>query len=651
MAVELLKNTGKVFIESAVGSGEIGFIRAMYSSLTSKPILFKVNLSGCKTRNDIDDRIKAGTGVDIATIIKHVKTSEQSHIIDAFILFTSLDDEMSKEAITYLLDITNIASTFGSDIKFIFTSQINISSFREYHVKLNELSIQETGIVLREYINGISNHDINRVHDISDGVVKKLEKIMSYCERSSIEEVLSDDGIFDSIYNDDSVTLATINSIKRLRINPEKENAFKLLSILSVLKNGESLTNIKKSNMGSTISIHNVEEIIELGLARPIKLDYKNIIIKTNPIIRDYVLSLLSQDEIYDISKSFIDITIIQSKDGIKINSINRKIIDSKYNSEGDNGCVILRNIIKKEIIDIKKSQEKSVKHLVQYLAESYVYSLSNSSRFKETISSCSQLITVLEEHGIPTHRYYYHLASSQRMLNEYSDAKTNLDLARELAQKDKDSHVCNLIKSETLLLLESTDINSALKLSKEIISEKKRTSVSYLTAQMIIFSSMDKNERISKLTTLELRVRKEGFNTLANNILFRLNEYKSDSDKLLNLDKITSTDNSEFNIIKALVCKYEIIIKRDINLIQDADIEKLRNIYNYLFSQRLDYLFNRCHAILWAIAENNKDENIIWFIFDTGSLIWALSYDKLNQEKYLEKLQDLELQLNLIQS
>ncbi|WP_400374171.1 hypothetical protein [Pectobacterium carotovorum] len=644
LAVDLIKNTGKLFIESAVGFGEIGFIRAIFSNVISKTVFFKVNLSECKTRNDIDDKIKAGTGVDIATIIKYVKVNEEYGVEDVFIIFSNLDDGMSKEAITYLLDIANIASKFGCEMKFIFTSQINISNFRDYHVKLNELSLQETGVILREYINGISNNDINRVHDISDGVIKKLEKIMSYCEISSIDEVLADISIFDSIYYDDSVTLAIINKIKRLRINTEKENTFKLLSILSVLKNGESLTNIKKSKIGNAINIHNVEEIIELGLAKSIKIDYKNIIIKINPIIRDYILSLISQDDIYTISKNYIDITIIQSKDGIRINSINRRIIDSKYNSEGDNGCVILRNIINREIEDIKKSQNESIKHLVPYLAESYVYSLSNSSRFKETINACSQLIAVLEEHEMPTYRYYYHLASSQRMLNEYAEAKKNLHLSRELAEKNNDSYMCNLIRSETLLLLESIDKDNAIKLSKEIISEKKRSSVSYMTAQMVLFSSMNKNEKISKLSTLELKARKEGLSTLANNILFRLNEFKSDSDRLLNLEKITSTDNSEYNIIKALICKYEILIRRDIDKIKESDINKLRNIYNYLFSQRLDSLFNRCHAILWAIAERIKDNSIILFIFDASSLIWALSYDKKNQDKYSSKLNDLDI-------
>lgn len=644
MAVELINNTGKVFIESAVGFGEVGFIRAMFSTIIAKSVFFKVNLSECKTKNDIDDRIKAGTGVDIATIIKYVKANKQYGVEDVFIIFSDLDDGMSKEAITYLLDITNISSKFDCEMKFIFTSQIKISGFRDYNVKLKELSLQETGVILREYIHGISNNDINRVHDISDGVIKKLEKIMSYCEISSIDEVLADASIFDSIYNDDSVTFATINKIKRLRINSEKENTFKLLSILSVLKNGESLTNIKKSRIGRAINIHNVEEIIELGLAKSIKIDYKNIIIKINPIIRDYVLSLLSQDDIYTISKGYIDITIVQSKDGIKINSINRKIIDSRYNSEGDNGCVILRNIINKEIEDIKKSQNESVKHLIPYLAESYVYSLSNSSRFKETINACSQLIVVLENHEVPTYRYYYHLAASQRILNEYTESKKNLHIARELAEKNNDIYVCNLIRSETLLLLESTDKDSSIKLSKEIISEKKRNSVSYMTAQMVLFSSMNKNEKISKLATLELKARKAGFSTLANNILFRLNEFKSDADKLLNLDKITSTDNSEYNIIKALICKYEILIRRDIDKIKNDDIDKLRNIYNYLFYQRLDGLFNRCHAILWAIAERIKDNGIILFIFNTSSLIWALSYDKKNQDKYSGKLNDLEI-------
>ncbi|KFF62081.1 hypothetical protein [Pectobacterium brasiliense] len=633
-----------VFIESSVGFGEIGFIRAMYTDLSLKSILFKVNLSNCKSKNDIDDRIKAGTGVDIAIIINATKDGMPLSSRDCFFIFSDLDDAMSREAVSYLLNITSTAFLHGKNIKFIFTSQFNLSSFHDFHIKLNELSLQETGIILRKYIDGISTQDINRVFEISDGVVKKLEKIMSYCEISSIDEVLADNTIFDSIYNDDSVTLSTISKIKRLKINPEKENTYKLLTILSVLKNGESLTNIKRSEIGKNIRLSHIEEIIDLALAKSIKLDYKNIITKINPIIRDYILSLLSPDEIYEIAKNFINITIIQSKDGIKINSTNKKIIDSKFNSEGDNGCIILKSIIGKEIADIKKSHEESIKHLIPYLAESYVHSLNNSSRFKETINSCSQLITIFEFHGLPTHRYYYHLSSSQRMLSQYEDAKINLDLAKKLALEHKDNHVINLIISEELLLLESTNIDKAKILANQITSGKKKKNVSYMTAEMILFSYLDRDEKIEKLEALEIKARNEGFKTLANNILFRTNEFKTDTDKLSNLDKIVRTDNSEFNIIKALIWKYEIIIKKDIEKIKDSDIEKLRNIYNYLFSQRLDNLFNRCHAILWAIAEYIRDKSILIFIFDTSSLIWALSYDKKNQEKYSSKLRGFEI-------
>ncbi|MGE5023644.1 hypothetical protein AB8898_05635 [Yersinia enterocolitica] len=643
LATDRLRKTGIVFIESAVGFGEIGFIRAMFSESPSKPILFKINLSNCKSKIDIDDRIKSGTGVDIATIIKATQSDILLEENDSFLIFTDLDDEISREALSYLLAMTSIAFKHGKNIKFIFTSPINISIFHEHHVKINELSLQETGIVLRDYIEGISNQDISRVHEISDGAVKKLEKIMSYCEIGSIDDVLTDNTIFDSLYNDDSVTLSAINKIKKLKINPEKENTYRLLTILSVLRNGETLTNIRKSEIGKDIRLSNIEEIIDLALAKSIKLDYKNIIIKINPIIRDYVLSLITQDEIYEISKNFIAITIIQSKDGIKINAINRKIIDSKFNSEGDNGCVILKNIINNEINDIKDSYSKSVKHLVTYLAESYVYSLSNSSRFKETINACSQLIVILETHRLPTYRYYYHLASSQRMLGEYALATTNLELARKFAEENEDEYVCGLILSEELLLLESTNKDQAIKLSTEITSGKKRKTVSYMTAEMVLFSNLDKNTKIVSLEALEIKARKEGFKTLANNILFRLNEFKSDTDKLSNLEKIMSTDKSEFNIIKALIFKYEIMIKINIDKIRESDIEKLRNIYNYLFSQRLDNLFNRCHAILWSIAEKIRDDNIIIFIFDTSSLIWALSYDKKNQEKYTGKLRDLK--------
>lgn len=149
----------------------------MYTGLSLKPLLFKVNLSNCKNKSDIDDRIKAGTGVDIAIIINSTKDDMPLSAFDCFFIFSDLDDSMSREAVTYLLNITSTAFLHGKNIKFIFTSQFNLISFHNYHVKLNELSLQETGIVLRKYIEGISSQDINRVFEMSDGVVKSSKKL------------------------------------------------------------------------------------------------------------------------------------------------------------------------------------------------------------------------------------------------------------------------------------------------------------------------------------------------------------------------------------------------------------------------------------------------------------------------------------------
>lgn len=47
------------------------------------------------------------------------------------------------------------------------------------------------------------------------------------------------------------------------------------------------------------------------------------------------------------------------------------------------------------------------------------------------------------------------------------------------------------------------------------------------MTAEMILFSYLDREEKIEKLEALEIKARNEGYKTLANNILFRMNEFK----------------------------------------------------------------------------------------------------------------------------
>ncbi|MFA0630164.1 hypothetical protein AB4589_20645 [Vibrio sp. 10N.222.49.A3] len=74
---------------------------------------------------------------------------------------------------------------------------------------------------------------------------------MDYLNVSSVEEVLSDVEMFNDAFHSEHIPKTTMNQINLLFNEPTKEPVLRYLKILAVLKNGETLTNIRKAEMGS----------------------------------------------------------------------------------------------------------------------------------------------------------------------------------------------------------------------------------------------------------------------------------------------------------------------------------------------------------------------------------------------------------------
>jgi hypothetical protein len=618
--------------------------------------VLKIDTSEIITKQQLDDKIKSDTGLDIATLIELSIIKENEYTI---IIFDNITNDMNSEALNYLRQIPITSNQFNKSTFYIFISNFSIKQFNDIKVKLKSLSVNETKIILRKTLpqQDIPEYDIQLIHDYSEGVFAKLEQIISLAECSSIRETLDQENIFKGINYSDSIPKNILANVKRLKEDKSKEQTFIMMQILSILKNGETLSNLKRTKIGSKLTPINSRELTQLGLASTIYIDQATTIIRLNVLIKDYVLSIISDDDINKIAYSYLGITIYETKDGIKINSTNRKIIECGYNTDDDNGTTLLKYSICKLVDDINDTESVSDENnplvsslnKVIYLSHAYVYNLSNASRFKETITATLNLIEATKSlTDVKHYKYYYHLAYSQRMLGDNDSALENLRIASELCDPMDKQMLSNLLM-EKLLILERTDIDNAYALANKIKKEFKSTSSAFLTANEILCSQKNKAEQIKILTRLEKRARKLHYNTLANNILFRLNKEESVSDKLTSIDTIIKTDSSEYNVCRAIIDKFMIITNNnEYSKIKDSDIEKLKRIYNYLYYQRLDILFNRCHEVLWRIAENRQNSDVLIFIYVKGTLIWQLTYDTERENKYKDKMSQLEGDANL---
>lgn len=643
-SLEILKDRKSIFIEAVLGAGLYDFISSLINTVNNKKTrCLKINLSEVISKKQIDDKVKSDTGHYLSPLLYLLSLNEDTVY---FIIFDKIRGNADIETLLYLLKLPETLEHLSNNVFFIYSSSVQIKQFNDIRVQLTELSLHETGIILYDAFGAsrFTSSEIYQIHEQSEGVLTKLEQIMFFLISSSAHEVLSQDDIFDDIFYSECIPSTTLKQIDLLSNDPNKNQTLQMLNILSILKNGETLSNLRKDTMGIKLNPRHTQELIQLELANAIYIDRTTTIIRINPIIKDYILSKMSPEDKYKIANAYLKVSMIETNDGVKLSSINRKIYDNGYNTEEDNTNTLLKLSIqecKKNINDKKLSKYHHEINQVKlnkllYLSRSYIYILRNSSRFNETISAVDTLIGVINEvDPQKIYIYYYYIAYAHRMKSNFDDATHYIELCEDLCP-DTDKVTLGSIYREKLYLKEIKNKREAIGFAKENKHKFHKNSASYILSDVILSHQKDITARVKFLELQEKKSRKFGYHTLANNILFDLNTFRNDANKINTLDKVIKTDNSSYNICRATIYKNEILVRNgNFEKIKDSDVNLLTNIYNYLFRQKFDNLFNRCHSVLWSIADHRKNNELIVLIFYKGTIVWKLNSDIESENKY----------------
>ncbi|MEL0642260.1 hypothetical protein V6260_16790 [Pseudoalteromonas aliena] len=616
----------------------------------------KVNLSDVISKKQIDEKVKTDTGHYLSKLI-YLLSSEPDTV--HFIIFDKIRGNADEETLLYLLNFPQMFKDICKNTFFIFSSSIRIKQFNKIRVQLNEITLHETEIILSDEFGRerFTTNEINQIYEKSEGVLMKLEQIIYFLESSSAHEVLSQHDIFDDIFHSEAISSTTLKQLELIIEDPNKKLTFKMLKILSILKNGETLSNLRKDKMGIKFSPKNTKELIQLELATTVYIDQTTTIVRINPIIKDYVLAKMELKEQYEIASAYLKVTVKETKSGFNLSSINRKIYDRGYNTEEDNTSTILKLGIQESInnLEIKSVSENFIElnrrklNKLLHIARGYVYILSNTSRFNETISAFDNLVSVVSRaDSEKMYLYYYQVAHAYRMKSDLEEARRYLEMSEKQCP-ETDKSTLESIYMEKLHILDSENTKEAIKFSKSNKSKYHKNSAAYIISDVILTNEKEYNRRLKALEKQEKKARKLGYNTLANNILFTLSNDRNSIDKINLLDEVISSDNSAYNICRALIYKHEVLVRsNNLEKVKDSDVEKLINIYNYLFRQKFDSLFSRCHSVLWSIAEYRKNEDIIVLIFFQSAIVWKLNSDVENELKYKELFNKLDASNNM---
>lgn len=651
-AIKKLTNYNSLFVRSPLGFGVYDFIFSLMNAVSGKETkCVRIDCAEVISKAQIEHQASMDSGQPLSQLSFLLNSREKEvH----FIIFDNIRGDMDAEVLMYLSNLPKNLNVLGKNVFFVYTSSVDIKQFNKVQVELEKLDRNDTQLILD---NKFDRHrftptQISQIYECSEGVVEKLELIMDYLSVSSVDEVLSDTELFNGRFYLEHIPNSTMNQINLLLSEPSKEPVLRYLKIIAILKNGETLTNIRQAEMGKGLHVKHTMELIRLKLATAVQLDQDSKIVKINPIIKDYMLSKMTRTERMKISNEYLKVTVIQTKRGIKLSSINRKISQSGYNSEEDNTSTLLRYAFEECREDIRLGKkngepiERALRRLNKlcYLSGAYVYLLESTSRFAETITAVDSLLGVIKEvDSDNVHTYYALLSSAHRMKANYDEAKEYLDICEELCP-ESDKRTQDMIYRERLYLLENTDSDAAIELAKSRKSDFHKNSVEYIITEVILTGQKPNDLRFKTLVRLEKRARKLGHYTAANNILFTINRERTHSEKINNLDKAIQSDASEYNVCRAKIYKHQALVEMGLfDRIKDNDLGELLNIYDYLFRQKFDSLFNQCHKLLWEIAEHRKMDDVILLIFFKGTIVWRLNSDSKSEEEYGTRIKGIQ--------
>lgn len=155
-----------LFIETDFGFGQFGFIYSILRTVSKRTSVLKIDTSEIITKQQLDDKIKSDTGLDIATLIELSIIKENEY---TFIIFDNITNDMNSEALNYLRQIPITSNQFNKSTFYIFISNFSIKQFNDIKVRLKSLSVNETRIILRKTLpqQNIPEYDIQLIHDYS----------------------------------------------------------------------------------------------------------------------------------------------------------------------------------------------------------------------------------------------------------------------------------------------------------------------------------------------------------------------------------------------------------------------------------------------------------------------------------------------------
>lgn len=613
---------------------------------------FSLNCDEATTINDLMDCFHTIFSLNITKFFDIISSLDRPLLV-----LNKISEELMKDIVA-LKEFINTIFDFAPNISIIFVSDINSeSSYPSDNIRLIPLDIPG----VKQYLENsqdihctFSFIEYEKIHRISSGIPLYIDKIIEQLTFRPLSD-LADLEFISSMDESKTLSIAIQNEINLLHKDDGKEGSrrFMLLSVLSLLHNGETYERIKRFDSTKPFHTEDISFLLKSKLIETIQVntifdnDRRDMdlikIIKVPRLIRDYISFLLTDEEKINIYKMACDLYL-----GLDWrNSI--KFIQPK---DAELDLIIYQNLqIAIQFIlsyGIKTNNSLEIRRMTQ-VSTSLVENFERKGAYKDAVSLTEVTLTLIKDVDIEDFdKARVHLTKSlgeNLRMTSFHDKSISIlksicdDENNSLSREDRN----DIRLSIAYAYLSQRNENESIKYANLIKkNEPKKKSSIYLSAEHVIAQfNPDKVEKIKALKSIKSKAEKAGFHTLKANITFNLCSLEMGESQIKHLDKIIiESKNNIYNKVRALVVKTDIVLQiKNIEEITNDDLFGLNVAYSYTFYQRLLLLLDKCHNLAWKywVKQNRYDQ--LLNLFRYSSFVWRLCGAPQEEKEYLDIL------------
>ncbi|MHB2112049.1 hypothetical protein ACX64N_16275 [Raoultella planticola] len=635
-ATEYLNEYNSFELVAGWGYGKSGFLYSFLHDQFDDHIYFYSDLSGLTHTDEFIKKIKQDIGIDITVFFTKISVGKRILIIDNI-------PKLEPQTLNFFSELSLLTSDYNSETKMIFVSNIH-HGFCKGFVNLNPLSVDD----IKEYtkvgsdIGEINREDLDRLYEVTNGIPIKLDKFKEYNGLMSFKDVLDSGQI---VLPEESVSAEIPHYLAKTiqEIKSDEPNLYKLLCIFSVLECGERLVNIKSHYSQYNFRFEDFAKLERLGLVYRIVKD-EDKILRISPVVNDFVKQSMDSELKSSLIKKSLELCLGSSwmSGNVNVSSVMKMMLKNTefYPGNAHTSISTYFSLLDVNLLD------REVKSLI-YVSVGYCIYLHTACYYKELVAFSRMVYSKISHLDInDKYRIAHYLSSGLRMIDELQQCVDFIEpLQEDYSKKSycEKSYYFKMLE-EIMMASAGFDESKSEKFAGYLKKNAPKSSYYYINAECHLAENLSKETLIKKLISLEKKARGYGYNILANNISIRLQQLlPSTSFKYIN--KVIDDNVTVYTKARALLMKYEELLHRgDIDAINPSELRELLTIYEYLFSQRLDDLFNRCTDVLWQITKKLGDIAGLYHLFKRGSVIWRVTslYEK--ELYYAQDLNNLKI-------